>query len=247
MLSVVVPVLNEAENLRALTAEILAALDGIVDFELIYVDDGSSDATPAILRELSQADGRLRVLRHDRAWGQSAALRSGIRAARGPWIATLDGDGQNDPADLPKLWQARPEGAPEELLWLAIGHRVDRRDRASKRWASRFANGLRRRMLKDGTPDTGCGIKLFPRALFLRLPWFNHIHRYLPALVRREGGTSVSIPVAHRERSGGRSKYGVFDRAWVGIWDLCGVMWLRRRAATPQVEEVDAQQAEPQS
>lgn len=240
MLSVVVPVLNEAENLRSLTAEVLAALDGRVAFELVYVDDGSSDTTPEVLRELRSQDARVRSLRHDRAWGQSAALRTGIEHARGPWIATLDGDGQNDPADLPKLWEARPDGPAESLRWLAIGHRVDRRDRASKRFASRFANGLRRRMLRDDTPDTGCGIKLFPRALFLRLPWFNHIHRYLPALVRREGGETVSIPVSHRPRTQGRSKYGVFDRAWVGIWDLCGVMWLRRRAATPTVTEDEA-------
>lgn len=240
MLSVVVPVLNEAENLRSLTEEILAALAGEVDFEIVYVDDGSDDATPEILRELRRQDSRVRVLRHDRAWGQSAALRTGIEHARGAWIGTLDGDGQNDPSDLPKLWHARPKGAPDQLRWLAIGHRVERRDRASKRFASRVANGLRRRMLRDDTPDTGCGIKLFPRALFLRLPWFNHIHRYLPALVRREGGESVSIPVRHRPRTQGRSKYGVWDRAWVGIWDLCGVAWLRRRAATPTVTEDDS-------
>lgn len=237
MLSIVIPVLNEAENLRRLTEEVVRALHGVAEFELIYVDDGSSDRTPEELTELRREYPQLRVLRHDRAWGQSAALRSGILAARFDWIATLDGDGQNDPADLPQLWAARPEENPKNLRWLAIGHRVDRRDRASKRFASRFANGLRRRMLRDDTPDTGCGIKLFPRALFLRLPWFNHIHRYLPALVRREGGISVSIPVSHRARTEGKSKYGVFDRAWVGIWDLCGVMWLNRRAATPEVSE----------
>jgi len=239
MLSIVIPVLNEAENLRPLTEEVVHALHGVAEFELIYVDDGSSDRTPEELTELRREYPQLRVLRHDRAWGQSAALRSGVHAARFDWIATLDGDGQNDPADLPKLWAARPEENPKNLRWLAIGQRVNRRDRASKRLASRFANGLRRRMLRDATPDTGCGIKLFPRALFLRLPWFNHIHRYLPALVRREGGISVSIPVSHRARTEGKSKYGVFDRAWVGIWDLCGVMWLNRRAATPKVSEED--------
>lgn len=239
MLSIVIPVLNEAENLRSLTQEVLSACGDVVEFELIFVNDGSTDESRAVLRELRQDHAQLRAIHHDRAWGQSAALRSGIQAARFPWIATLDGDGQNDPADLPKLWQARPPGDPSELRWLAIGHRQQRRDRASKRFASRFANGLRRRMLRDDTPDTGCGIKLFPRALFLRLPWFNHVHRYLPALVRREGGESVSIPVAHRPRTEGKSKYGVFDRAWVGIWDLCGVMWLNRRAATPVVTEDD--------
>lgn len=240
MLSVVIPVLNEAENLRALSDEVVAALTGLVEFELIIVNDGSTDATPALLAELRAHDARIRALHHERAWGQSAALRTGVQAARYPWIATLDGDGQNDPADLPALWAARPDGEADELRWLAIGHRAQRQDRASKRFASRFANGLRRRLLRDDTPDTGCGIKLFPRALFLRLPWFNHLHRYLPALVRREGGETVSIPVSHRPRTAGRSKYGVFDRAWVGIWDLCGVMWLNRRAATPQVREDDA-------
>jgi dolichol-phosphate mannosyltransferase len=237
MLSIVIPVLNEAENLRRLTDEVVLALQGVVEFELIFVDDGSFDRTPEQLSELRREHPQLRILRHERSWGQSAALRSGVLAARFEWVATLDGDGQNDPADLPKLWAARPQENPENLRWLAIGHRVDRRDRASKRFASRFANGLRRRMLRDDTPDTGCGIKLFPRALFLRLPWFNHIHRYLPALVRREGGVSVSIPVAHRARTEGKSKYGNLDRAWVGIWDLLGVMWLNRRAATPKVTE----------
>jgi glycosyltransferase involved in cell wall biosynthesis len=237
MLSVVVPILNEAENIRPLVAEIYAALADLTEFEVIYVDDGSTDDSPALLSELSREHSNFRVLTHQKACGQSAALRSGIRAARYPWIATLDGDGQNDPADLPALWKARPESADPETAWMAIGHRVDRRDTWAKRKASRFANGLRRRVLRDQTPDTGCGIKIFGRQMFLDLPWFSHIHRFLPALVRRAGGASVSVPVAHRERTRGTSKYGVLDRAWVGMWDLMGVVWLMRRNANPIVAE----------
>jgi glycosyltransferase involved in cell wall biosynthesis len=237
MLSVVVPILNEAENIRPLVAEIYAALADLMEFEVLYVDDGSTDDSPAILAALSREKANFRVLTHRNSCGQSAALRSGIRAAHYPWIATLDGDGQNDPADLPALWKARPEHAGPEIAWMAIGHRVDRRDTWAKRKASRFANGLRRRVLRDNTPDTGCGIKIFSRQLFLELPWFSHIHRFLPALVRRSGGTSVSVPVAHRERTRGTSKYGVLDRAWVGLWDLMGVMWLMRRNANPIVTE----------
>jgi dolichol-phosphate mannosyltransferase len=235
MLSVVIPVLNEAPNLRDLLQETVAALEPITTFEIILVDDFSTDETVEMTLALLAEFPMLRMLRHDRPSGQSAGLRTGIRAASYPWIATLDGDGQNNPADLPKLWAARPAEASK---WMAIGHRVDRRDTGAKRFASRFANGLRRRALKDDTPDTGCGIKIFPRELFLQLPWFSHIHRFLPALIRRADGTSVSIPVSHRERTRGQSKYGVWDRAWVGIWDLMGVMWLLRRNAEPQVDEV---------
>lgn len=250
MLSVVIPVLNEAPNLRDLLQEVTAALESEMPFEILLVDDASSDDTAELTPALMAEFPTLRVLRHHRRCGQSAGLRTGIRAATYPWIATLDGDGQNNPADLPKLWAARPAEAMRATdaiasgqqaalpKWMAIGHRVDRRDTGAKRFASRFANGLRRRALKDDTPDTGCGIKIFPRELFLQLPWFSHIHRFLPALIRRAGGTSVSIPVSHRQRTRGQSKYGVFDRAWVGIWDLMGVMWLLRRNAEPQVEEI---------
>ena len=246
MISVVIPVLKDAPNLRDLLQETVDALDPIVEFEIVLVDDASTDETDELTPILMRDFPALRVLRHDRRSGQSAGLRTGIRAARFPWIATLDGDGQNNPADLPQLWAARPEecrnlegvGNPKLPKWMAIGHRVDRRDTGAKKFASRFANGLRRRALRDDTPDTGCGIKLFPRELFLQLPWFNHIHRFLPALIRRAGGTSVSIPVSHRERTRGQSKYGVLDRAWVGIWDLMGVMWLLRRNAEPEVEEL---------
>ncbi|HTV89987.1 MAG TPA: glycosyltransferase family 2 protein [Stellaceae bacterium] len=230
-LSVVIPVRNEAGNVAPLVAEIVAVLDGQLDYEIVYVDDGSTDATAAEIRRLQQSLPRLCLVRHATSCGQSAAIRSGVRAARGTWIATLDGDGQNDPADILRLWQIAC-GAPEQPLLIA-GQRTRRRDSWSKRQASRIANAIRRRLLNDDTPDTGCGLKLLPRALFLDLPFFDHIHRFLPALVLREGGSVRSVPVNHRPRQRGYSKYGVFDRLWVGIADLAGVLWLRRRAARP--------------
>ncbi len=232
-LSVVIPVKNEAGNIAPLVAEIEAALEGIVDYEIVYVDDGSDDATASEIARLQPTRPRLRLVRHDRSCGQSAAIRSGVKAARGGWIATLDGDGQNDPADIPALWriaQASPAAPP---LMIA-GTRAHRQDSRSKLLASRLANAVRRRLLNDDTPDTGCGLKLFPRALFLDLPYFDHMHRFLPALALREGGIVRSLPVNHRPRQKGRSKYGVFDRLGVGITDLFGVMWLRRRNKRPQ-------------
>jgi len=228
-LSVVVPVRNEAENIAPLVTEIEAALDGLVSYEIIYVDDGSTDATEAELRRFGS---RLRLLRHARSCGQSAAIRTGVRAARAEWIATLDGDGQNDPADLPHLWRLTQD-APANPPLLIAGHRRNRQDRWSKRIASRIANRIRARLLGDATPDTGCGLKLFPRALFLELPDFDHMHRFLPALVLRAGGTVLSVPVNHRPRGGGVSNYGVLDRLGVGIVDLFGVLWLQRRGARP--------------
>jgi dolichol-phosphate mannosyltransferase len=231
-LSVVIPVKNEAGNIAPLVAEIVAALDGLLRYEIIYIDDGSDDATADEIRRVQARLPQLRLIRHDRSWGQSAAIHSGVRAARGRWIATLDGDGQNDPADIPVLWHIKQDGAAEPRL-LLVGHRARRRDSWSKRQASRIANGVRRRMLHDDTPDTGCGLKLFPRALFLELPYFDHMHRFLPALVLCEGGTVRSVPVTHRPRQRGASKYGVLDRLGVGITDLLGVMWLRRRSRRP--------------
>ncbi len=229
--SVVVPVLDEQENVEPLYREIRAALDPVTDHEIIFVDDGSDDATPARLQALAaEPDSRLRVVRHPRRFGQSAALRSGIMAARKSWIATLDGDRQNDPADLLDMLKRAAARAPDARPVLFIGHRVHRKDSGLKRFASRFANALRGRLLKDGTPDTGCGIKLFPRDLFLRLPYFNHMHRFLPALVQREGGEAVSVPVHHRARAEGRSKYGIIDRGLAGAWDLLGVAWLISRS-----------------
>ena len=229
-LSVVIPVKNEAENLAPLIAEIHAALDGLVPFEIVYVDDGSTDDSARRLQTIQAGDPTLRVVRHAKSCGQSTAVRSGVKAAQGRWVATLDGDGQNDPADIPALWRLAQAGGPYAIY---CGHRTKRRDTAIKRFSSRFANGLRSRLLGDATPDTGCGLKLFERATFLDLPYFDHMHRYLPALVLRAGGTVVSVPVNHRPRERGKSNYGTLDRALVGIVDLFGVAWLQRRAKVP--------------
>ncbi len=227
VLSVVVPVCNEAENVEPLAREIHAALAGS-DYEMIFIDDGSTDDTAAILSRLKRELPTLRVLRHSFRSGQSVAVASGVRAARAPWVATLDGDGQNDPADIPKLLAARSDPA-NERVGLIMGNRTTRRDTAFRRLQSRIANGVRSGLLGDGTPDTGCGIKLFPRDAFLELPRFDHMHRFLPALFQRHGARVISVPVNHRPRLRGTSKYGMLNRLWVGIVDILGVMWLRRR------------------
>lgn len=227
-LSVVVPVFNEQHNIAPLVHEITAALRGLLPFEIIYVDDCSKDASRDVLKQLRTQIPELRVFGHSQQSGQSTAIRSGIKLARGAWIATLDGDGQNDPADIPKLLAARASADPAVKLF--AGWRVARKDTGSKRWASKAANAIRARLLHDETPDTGCGIKLFERAVFLDLPYFDHMHRYLPALVKRAGWQSVSVPVNHRERSTGVSKYTNWGRAWVGIADLRGVSWLIKRS-----------------
>ena len=237
-LSVVVPVHNEEDNVAPLVGEIVAALRGHVDFEIVYVDDTSKDATLQRLRELQATVPELRVIRHLSNAGQSTAVRNGVKAARAPWIATLDGDGQNDPADIPNLLAQR--GAATADTKLFAGWRVNRQDSGSKRWASKFANGIRSRMLRDATPDTGCGIKLFERAAFLDLPYFDHMHRYLPALMQRAGWQTVSVPVNHRHRTAGVSKYNNLGRAIVGIKDLFGVSWLIQRSRRTAVEEVPA-------
>jgi dolichol-phosphate mannosyltransferase len=235
-LSVVVPVYNEEGNVAPLVGEILAALRGQVGFEIVYVDDASRDGTLEALRKLKADVPELRVVRHLANSGQSAAIRNGARAARGAWIATLDGDGQNDPADIPKLLAER--GKSEPMVKLFAGWRVNRQDSGSKRWASKWANAIRQRMLRDATPDTGCGIKLFVREAFLDLPNFDHMHRYLPALMQRAGWKTVSVPVNHRHRASGVSKYNNLGRALVGIRDLRGVAWLiarNRRTATEEL------------
>jgi dolichol-phosphate mannosyltransferase len=231
-LSIVTPVKNEAANVAPLVAELRVALDGLLDYEIVFVDDGSEDGTAAEVARLQAEAPHVRLLRHMRCCGQSAAIRSGVKAARAAWIATLDGDGQNDPADIPKLWRIRLT-APMAPPLLIAGYRESRQDRWTKRFASHIANRVRRRILGDGTPDTGCGLKLFPRSLFLDLPYFDHMHRFLPALVLREGGIVRSVRVNHRARRRGVSKYGIFDRLGVGVVDLFGVIWLKRRAARP--------------
>ncbi len=230
LLSVVVPVKNEAPNIAPLVAEIEAAL-GAVAHEIVYVNDGSTDATEAALAQAATT-APLRWLNHAQSCGQSAAVVTGVKAARGTWIATLDGDGQNDPADIPRLL-ARAQALGGEVL--VAGHRTTRRDSWIKRRSSRIANAVRSRLLRDSTPDTGCGLKLFPRALFLDLPHFDHMHRFLPALVLRQGGQVVSEPVNHRPRLRGTSNYGTLDRLVVSLSDLVGVAWLQRRWKRPQV------------
>ena len=235
-LSVVVPVHNESGNIVPLLTEIVAALRGKADFEVVYVDDCSRDDSLAVLTAAKRQFRELRVVRHLTQSGQSTAVRTGVKAARGAWIATLDGDGQNDPADIPKLIAMREE-SPSSIKLFA-GWRVERKDSGSKRWASKFANAIRSRMLRDDTPDTGCGIKLFERAAFLELPYFDHMHRYLPALMLRAGWHVKSVPVNHRSRGSGASKYNNLHRALVGISDLRGVAWLIRRSRRTAVEEI---------
>ena len=235
-LSVVVPVFNERDNILPLLAEIATALRGKLEFEIIYVDDDSSDDSRAVLVSQKSAYPELRVLHHVTRSGQSMAVWNGVRAATSPWIATLDGDGQNDPADIPKLLEARAAAGPDVRLF--AGWRTTRRDSFNKRISSKVANAVRSRMLRDATPDTGCGLKLFEREVFLRLPYFDHMHRYLPALVKRAGFACQSVPVGHRPRTAGVSKYGMLDRLWVGLADLRGVAWLMRRAKVTKVDEL---------
>ncbi|MBM3490921.1 MAG: glycosyltransferase family 2 protein [Alphaproteobacteria bacterium] len=235
LVSVVVPVRNEQDSIERLIGEIDMALRALAH-ELIVVDDGSSDGTRAVLSRARRGQPSLRCLAHAENCGQSAALRSGILAARGRVIVTLDGDGQNDPADIPRLLQLLAEGG--ERLGMVAGQRRRRQDDPIKRLGSRIANAVRGWLLADRTPDTGCGLKAFRREVFLRLPYFDHMHRFLPALILREGYGLKLIDVNHRPRIAGRSNYGTFDRLWVGIVDLMGVAWLQRRQRRPtRIEE----------
>lgn len=236
-LSVVVPVHNEAENIKPLIDEIDAALDGTLDFEIVYVDDASTDGTADALKAMQAANKRLRVLTHGARSGQSRAVITGIKAARAPMIVTLDGDGQNDPEGIVRLWARATEGGAPDKNLVVCGHRKNRKDTGWRRLASRVGNRIRSFLLRDDTPDSGCGLKVFSRDAFLDLPRFDHMHRFLPPLFLRQGRTVVSVEVHHRPRERGRSKYGVFDRLWVGIWDLLGVMWLQRRTKYPAVRE----------
>jgi dolichol-phosphate mannosyltransferase len=235
--SIVVPVRNEAENVSPLVAEIAAALDGRWAYEIIYVNDGSTDATADRLAAVMKQRGNLRQIRHATSSGQSASVRSGVRAARGAIVATLDGDGQNNPAFLPDLISAVEKGG--ERVGLAAGQRVGRKDTGFKKIQSRIANGVRSGVLRDGTRDTGCGLKAFRREVFLAMPYFDGLHRFLPALMRREGYEIAYVDVTDRPRRSGVSNYGFFDRLWIGIMDLAGVWWLiRRKKPTPVATEV---------
>jgi len=239
-LSLVIPVHNEIDNLAPLIDEIHQALEGVCEFEVIYVNDGSDDNTAEKLLEISQQTPRLRVLTHRYSCGQSRAVLSGIQAARATWIATLDGDGQNDPADVPKLWAKLNEFSGEgKMRQVFVGRRKKRLDSLNKRLSSKIANAVRSRILNDHTPDTGCGLKLFPKAGFLALPYFDHIHRFLPALFLRLGYQVTSVNVNHRNRSTGQTNYGMFDRLAVGIPDLLGVLWLIKRHKIPEFESLE--------
>ncbi|MFZ0608633.1 MAG: glycosyltransferase family 2 protein [Xanthobacteraceae bacterium] len=234
--SVVVPVRNEAGNVAPLVAEIVNALQGRV-FEIVYVNDGSTDATEQELRRLMAQHPYLRQIRHQQSCGQSAAVRTGVAMAQAPIVATLDGDGQNNPAFIPKLIAALEAGAPR--IGLVAGQRVGRKASGFKKLQSRIANGVRNAVLKDGTRDTGCGLKAFRRDVFLALPYFDGLHRFLPALVRREGFDIGYVDVIDRPRAHGVSNYGFWDRLWIGILDLAGVWWLvRRKKHVPKSEEV---------
>ncbi len=228
--SVVVAVLDEAQNVAAVAAEVAAALAPEGPFELVFVDDGSTDGTPQVVEALAAADPRIRLVRHDRRCGKSQAVRTGVLHARGAWIATLDGDGQNDPADLPAMLAAARAASPAPLV---AGVRVRRDDPRSRLVATRIANGFRQAVLNDHCPDTGCGVKVFRREDFLRLPVFEGMHRFLPALFARYGHPLINMPVRHRARVHGRSKYTNWGRALVGIVDLAGVIWLTRRTRAP--------------
>jgi len=235
--SIVVPVRNEAENISPLIAEIAAALDGRWKYEIIYVNDGSTDASGERIAAIMKQRENLRQIRHATSSGQSAAVRSGVRAARGAIVATLDGDGQNNPAFLPDLISAIEKGG--ERVGLVAGQRVGRKDTGFKKIQSRIANGVRNGILRDGTRDTGCGLKAFRREVFLMMPYFDGLHRFLPALVRREGYDIAYVEVTDRPRRSGVSNYGFFDRLWIGIMDLAGVWWLiRRKKPTPVATEV---------
>ena len=229
-ISVLVPVMNEQGNIRPLIDEIKAVYADR-SFEIIYVNDGSDDGTADELNRAAAAIKLLQVLTHVKRTGQSAALRTALFRARAPLIAVLDGDGQNIPSDLPTLEAALMNIRPAQGM--AAGVRVARKDAGMRRWASAFARSVRRTLLGDDHPDSGCGIKIVDRDLFMRLPFFNHMHRFMPTLIRGEGGRVVAVPVSHRARMAGQSKYGILDRFLVGIADLFGVFWLMRRRADP--------------
>lgn len=237
-ISVIIPLYNEADSIVSLLHEIVRALAGKVTYEIIAIDDGSKDDTPGILlQQLQDAQYPLRVIRHVENYGQSSALHTGVRAARAPWAVTLDGDGQNNPEDILKLITARDNSSMPDLK-LINGYRKKRQDNLVKIISSRVANFVRGSLLRDMTPDTGCGLKLIHRDTFLALPFFDHMHRFIPALVRRAGSNILSVEVSHRPRRTGKSKYTLHNRLRVGIVDLLGVLWLIRRARNPVTKEV---------
>lgn len=235
-ISVVIPAKNEQDNIRHLIEEIVTVLTGKVEFEILCVDDGSTDLTYSCLAE--GLFPQVRLIRHQKSAGQSTAIWSGVQHALGRWIVTMDADGQNDPADIPAMMQ-QAKGLSSNTHFCIAGYRKNRKDTAWKRWQSKIANAVRSRLLKDETPDTGCGLKLLPRATFVLLPYFDHMHRYIPALVRRLGGQIVIVEVNHRERKFGTSNYNMWDRLGVGLVDMLGVMWLQRRSKQVQLHRAE--------
>jgi glycosyltransferase involved in cell wall biosynthesis len=240
-ISVVIPAKNEQGNVRPLIDEIVTAIPTNIDYEIIYVDDGSTDGTGAELQAaMRELNIDLRALRHQESVGQSTAILTGVRHAKYHWIVTLDADGQNDPADIPKFLALAATQDVDSHFCIA-GYRHKRKDTPWKRFQSRIANKVRNSMLHDETPDTGCGLKLIPRHTYLRLPYFDHMHRFLPALVKRAGGKVMVVKVNHRDRQQGTSNYTMLSRLGVGIVDIFGVMWLSRRAYNPSCEELHSE------
>jgi len=237
-ISIVIPVYNEEESIGELINEITQALASKYKHEIIVVDDGSVDKTVGVLSKIKQELPTLRIIKHLQNSGQSTAIRTGVQYAKSAWITTLDGDGQNDPADIPNLYNELINNQDADPWLVVAGYRKKRKDTWLKRISSKYANGIRDKLLRDGTPDTGCGLKVFSRDSFLALPYFDHMHRYIPALFQRQGGRVVSIEVNHRHRTQGMSKYGFHNRLWVGIVDILGVRWLQNRARLTQTEEV---------
>ncbi|WP_416308517.1 glycosyltransferase family 2 protein [Neptunicella sp. SCSIO 80796] len=236
-LSIVIPAKNEKDNIEPLINEIIAAISGIYDFEIIYVDDGSDDGTfEELLRHKQQGKAFIKVLKHQYSVGQSTAICTGVKQASGRWVVTMDADGQNDPRDIPLMVQQAAGQAADSHFCIA-GYRKNRKDTAWYRLQSKVANKIRSKILNDGTPDTGCGLKVFPKHTFLSLPYFDHMHRFIPALVNRMQGKVIVVEVNHRNRHAGVSKYNMLGRLGVGIVDMFGVMWLQKRYKQPVVIE----------
>lgn len=235
--SVIVPMYNEVDNAEPLATEIATSLSGVVEFEIIMVDDGSKDGTDKKLKSIQSTISELRIVTHDANFGQSAGIISGARAAKFPWLVTLDGDGQNDPADIPKLVDLANKHLNDAEPPFVAGNRQKRHDSTVRRISSRVANGVRYSLLRDDCLDTGCSLKLFARKEFLQIPHFNHLHRFLPAVFKRQGSKVYNVPVNHRSRTHGTSKYGINNRLWPGLIDLFGVLWLKKRACNPKLKD----------
>ena len=237
-LAVIIPIYNEAANILSLLDEISLSLSGFINnYEIIFVDDGSEDNSVRLLQKIRVNYSQLRILVHHKCCGQTASIITGICSTEASLIATLDGDGQNDPADIPELYKTIRNSQDRDSL-LIVGNRTNRQDTLTKRISSKIANNIRGKLLKDNTPDTGCGLKIFSRSAFLKMPHFDHMHRFLPALMIRNGGRVISVEVNHRPRKSGLSKYGTIDRLFAGIFDVLGVLWLQKRSKKPLVKEI---------